>query len=111
MSRLGDEVERLRDGRDLNVFDLEVVEIVAGLVLRARDAREAVEREEAIIDDGKGFPIEHPALAVEKRASMELRGWVKDRPDLFGARGVGEPVKQEESSVSPRDRFGGFKIV
>lgn len=99
---LGREVQRLSEGLTLNPFDTEVVGIVAGLTVRARDAREAIDREGAIIDDAKGFPMEHPALAVEKRASAELRGWVKDRPDLFGER------KVIASSV---DKFGGFKVV
>lgn len=107
MSRLDEEVARLRDGRELNPFDAEAVEIVAGLTLRARDARESVEREGAIIDDGKGFPIEHPALLVEKRASAEIRGWVKERPDLFGQRSCG----MQSSGVSAKDKFGGFKVV
>ena len=85
MSAIDDEVELLADGRELSPFDRAAVETVAGLNLRVRRAREAIEREGMIIDDGKGFPIEHPCLVVEKRASAEIRGWVKDRPDLFGA--------------------------
>lgn len=84
--RLKDEADRLAAGMTLNPFDAEVVEIVAGLTLRAKDARESIEREGLIIEDGKGFPVEHPGLLIEKRASAELRGWVKDRPDLFGAK-------------------------
>lgn len=84
MSLFDDEVEALRAGRDLNHFDLAAVETVAGLILRVREAQEAIQREGTIVDDGKGFPVEHPALSVEKRASQEIRGWVKERPDLFG---------------------------
>nr|WP_282441361.1 P27 family phage terminase small subunit [Corynebacterium pygosceleis] len=67
-------------------FDLAAVEAVAGLNLRIRDARRAIESEGTMIDSGNGLPVEHPALAVEKRASQEIRGWVQARPDLFGER-------------------------
>ncbi|MGX7906654.1 P27 family phage terminase small subunit [Corynebacterium propinquum] len=107
MSRIDDEFERLRDGRQLSPFDREVLFTVAGLVLRVRDARDAVEREGQIIDDGKGFPIEHPALVIEKRASQEIRGWVKDHPNLFGQRSHAP----KESSTPKGDKFGGFKLV
>lgn len=107
MSRVDDEFESLRDGRSLSPFDREVLFTVAGLVLRGRDARDAVEREGAIIDDGKGFPIEHPALVIEKRASQEIRGWVKDHPNLFGA----NSRARREGSSSNSEKFGGFKIV
>lgn len=95
--------ERLGDGRDLSPFDEEAVATVAGLVRRVRDARARIDAEGTIIDDGKGFPIEHPALLIEKRASAELRGWVKDRPDLFGEK----KVKQERK----RRPFEGFTAV
>ncbi|QRJ57468.1 terminase [Corynebacterium macginleyi] len=107
MGRIEDEAKRLSGGRDLNAFDMEAVLIVAGLTLRARDSRDAVEREGLIIDDGKGFPIEHPGLLVEKRASAEIRGWVKDRPDLFGARSHGEAREPNPKA----NKFGGFKVV
>ncbi|TQE43583.1 terminase [Corynebacterium phoceense] len=103
LSRLSAEAERIRAGRELSEFDLSVVETVAGLTLRLQDAREAIEREGTIIDDGKGFPVEHPALMIEKRASAELRGWVKDRPDLFG--------EQKGAERPRREKFGGFKVV
>lgn len=102
MSELQDEIDRLADGRELNSFDQEAVATVAGLTLRLREARDAVEREGMIIDDGKGFPIEHPALIIEKRASAEVRGWVKDRPDLFGER---KPARAQ------RQKFTGLKSV
>lgn len=85
MARLDDEVERLRDGRDLSPFDLSVMQTVAGLNLRLIDARARIEAEGTIIEDSHGFPVEHPALAIEKRVSAEIRGWVDKRPDLFGA--------------------------
>lgn len=98
-SSLAKEKKRLLNGRELNPFDDEVVEIVAALTLRLKEARETIEREGQIVDDGKGFPVEHPALLIEKRASMELRGWVKDRQDLFG------PAKSSGSSRPKRQKF------
>lgn len=107
MSRIDDEFESLRDGRSLSPFDREVLFTVAGLVLRVRDARDAVEREGQIIDDGKGFPIEHPALVIEKRASQEIRGWVKDHPNLFGVRSGGSGSQPEQ----PKSKLGLLKSV
>lgn len=89
------EYERIRDDRDLSPFDQSAVEAVAGLLIRLRDAQEAISREGTIVDDGKGFPVEHPALLVEKRASAEIRGWVKDRPDLFGQQKRSKPVRSK----------------
>lgn len=97
VSRIDAEAERIRAGRDLSPFDMEAVQTVAGLTIRVRDAREQVERDGAIIDDGHGGVMEHPVIMVEKRASQELRGWVKDRPDLFGP--------QKEKKAAPRQRF------
>lgn len=107
MSRIDDEFEHLRDGRPLSPFDREVLFTVAGLVLRVRDARDAVEREGQIIDDGKGFPIEHPALVIEKRASQEIRGWVKDHPNLFGVRSGGAGSQPAQ----PKSKLGLLKSV
>lgn len=107
MSRIDKEFERLRDGRPLSPFDREVLFTVAGLVLRVRDARDAVEREGQIIDDGKGFPIEHPALVIEKRASQEIRGWVKDHPNLFGVRSGGAGSQPAQ----PKSKLGLLKSV
>lgn len=102
MSKLDDEVDRLRDGRELNPFDLSVMETVAGLTLRLKDARARIAAEGTIIEDSHGFPVEHPALAIEKRASMELRGWVGQRPDLFG------PAKRSSGAGRGGAGRGGF---
>lgn len=99
--RLLAEVDRIRAGRDLNPFDQSVVETVASLTLRAADARDAWINEGSVIDDGKGFPIPHPALEIEKAASAELRGWVKSRPDLFG---------EQKAQTRTRSR-PDFKVV
>lgn len=80
----GNEVQRLSNGRDLTPFDRSAIEAVAGLVLRIEEARRRIADEGLTVLDKDGVPKEHPAVGVEKRASQELRGWVKDRPDLFG---------------------------
>lgn len=110
-SKFQAEVDRLTDGRTLNEFDKSAVETVAGLNMRLVDARSAIAEEGLIIDDGKGFPIEHPALIIEKRASAELRGWVKDRPDLFGERGKKSADDSFDDKPAGKDKFGGFKLV
>lgn len=96
-------VEHLANGRVLSPFDMEAMQTVAGLIMRLRSARAAIVASggQIIVDDGKGFPVEHPALLVEKRASAELRGWVKDRPDLFGA----PKVAESDSGVDPMAEF------
>ena len=40
-------------------------------------------------------------------ASAEIRGWVKERPDLFGARAHSDAGE----GASKGDKFGGFKLV
>lgn len=98
------EVERLADGRTLTPFDREAVETVAGLTLRLRDCRRRFLTEPIIFDDGEGAPTEHPALVIEKRCSAELRGWVKDRPDLFGER-------KQKTDRSRRSATARFHVV
>lgn len=68
----------------LSEFDLGAVRAVAGLLDRVADARRSIEAE-GILVDGR----ENPACLTERTASAELRGWVKDRPDLFGRRKTG----------------------
>lgn len=108
-SDLAKEKDRLLNGRKFDPFDDELFNIVAALTLRLKDSRESLAREGSVIDDGKGFPVEHPALAIEKRASMELRGWVKDRPDLFGASGGGTAAAAPAKPT--RRKFTGMKSV
>lgn len=94
--RLNEEYERLRDGRDLNPVDASAVLAVAGLSLRVKDAQHMIAVEGIMVDGVDGM-VEHPALLVEKRASAEIRGWVKDRPDLFGQQKRAKPVRSKPS--------------
>lgn len=103
-----DELENgLADGRELNEFDARAVKIVAQLIGRVREAREIVASEGPVAAKESGEPIEHPAVKVERMASAEIRGWVKERPDLFGQRSH----SAKESDAPRGDKFGGFKVV
>lgn len=106
MKRIEKEFERLRDGRDLTPFEESAVYAVARLIIELEQASQQVLAEGVIIDDGKGFPVEHPALMVEKRCSAEIRGWVKDRPDLFGV--VVAPAQSEKPAGGG---LAKFKVV
>lgn len=103
-----DELEAgLADGRELNEFDARAVAIVAQLIGRVREARMIIADEGPVAAKESGEPIEHPAVKVERMASAEIRGWIKERPDLFGQRSHAS----KEDSGAKGDKFGGFKLV
>lgn len=92
----------LAGDRELSEFDARAVKIVAQLIGRVREARAIIAEEGPVAVKGSGEPIEHPAVKVERQASAEIRGWVKERPDLFG----------EQKQAGPkREKFTGFKAV
>lgn len=94
--------QRIRAHSDADGFDAEAVQIVAALIQRVREAQSLIEVQGPIWLDHHGNPQEHPAVKVERQASAEIRGWVKDRPDLFG----------EKKQAGPkREKFTGFKAV
>lgn len=84
----------------LSAFDARAVAVVSGLLSRIDEAREAI-AEHGVLVDGR----ENPACLTERTASAELRGWVKERPDLFGKRGS-NPVASNPSGGLKR-----FKVV
>lgn len=93
---------RIRAHSDTDGFDAEALQIVAALIQRVREAQALIEVQGTIWLDHHGNPQEHPAVKVERQASAEIRGWVKDRPDLF----------EEQRSAGPkREKFTGFKAV
>ena len=51
------------------------LEAYAGQVVRLRDAQRRLDAEGEVVEDPKGFPIPHPALAIERAAQDELRKW------------------------------------
>lgn len=81
---LDDKIAHLRSSDTLSDFDAQAVETVAALLDRVRQAQDVVAKEGIIASKESGEPIEHPAVKVERAASAEIRGWVKERPDLFG---------------------------
>lgn len=97
----------LADSRELNEFDSRAVAIVAQLIERVREARAIIADEGPVAAKESGEPIEHPAVKVERMASAEIRGWIKERPDLFGQRSISGAV----DPAAKGDKFGGFKLV
>lgn len=86
--------------------DDDVVNVVNGLVRQLVEARESLAELGTLVSDGHGGVRENPAARVERAASAELRGWVKDRPDLFS--------KQFDSGVGVSGAGGSlkrFKVV
>jgi phage terminase small subunit len=51
------------------------LEAYCGLVVRLRDAQQRIQDEGMLVPDGKGNAIPHPALAIERAASAELKRW------------------------------------
>ena len=100
---------RLSRGRVLDGFDCEAVETVADLIARVREARAIVADEGIVTARPSGELVEHPAVKVERMASAEIRGWVKDRPDLFGEQRC--QVDGAGGVEDARSKFGGFKVV
>lgn len=94
--------EQIASHGNLNRFDKEAVKTVSALIRRVREAQLAISVDGIVVSNDRGTPIENPACRVERGASAELRGWVKDRPDLFG---------EQRSVVQQADKFGGFKAV
>ena len=92
--RFAAEVERLAAGRPLTEVDKSAVEAVAGLTMRVAEARRVLEAE-GITVDVRGELKEHPAVGVEKKCSQEIRGWVEQRPDLFGQQKVSAPARRK----------------
>lgn len=44
-------------------------------VARARDAARRIDSEGAVVNDERGNPIEHPALAIERKAQAAIKSW------------------------------------
>lgn len=93
---------RISAAKRLNAFDSEAVQLVVQLIRRAREAREHLDEHGLVLRKENGDRYENPAAKVERGASAELRGWVKDRPDLFG---------ENRSAKPKREKFQGFKAV
>ena len=92
--RFAAEVDHLAAGRSLTAVDKSAVEAVAGLTMRVAEARRVLEAE-GITIEVRGELKEHPAVGVEKKCSQEIRGWVEQRPDLFGQQKVSAPARRK----------------
>jgi len=79
-----DNIVRLPVREGLNAFDRRVVDLVEGLLEDFQAARSEIERSGLMVRNDYGDLEENPAAQASRRASAELRGWVKERPDLFG---------------------------
>lgn len=44
-------------------------------VARARDAARRIDEEGAVVNDERGNPVEHPALAIERKAQAAIKSW------------------------------------
>lgn len=95
----------LGGSRNLSAADRFAIEAVIGLDRRRQQAQLILEAEGPVAAKESGEPIEHPAAKVERNSSAEIRGWVKDRPDLFGAAESGDG---EDKKVGV---FPGLKSV
>lgn len=60
-------------------------EAYLGQVARLRDAQQRIAADGMIVQDARGNPVAHPALAIERSAQSEIRTW-GDRFDPTRAR-------------------------
>ena len=66
------------------------LEAFVGQVARLREAQRRIAAEGLITADPKGYPIPHPAIAIEKAAQAEIRAWgSKFAPKRTSNAGVG----------------------
>jgi phage terminase small subunit len=74
LDQVGLIVEELREriGPTASQSDLEAF---ASQIARLRDSRRRIEAEGMIVADPKGYPIPHPAIAIERAAQQEVRQW------------------------------------
>lgn len=76
MSRLDEIVAGLvGDVSLLGQADRDVVSAYAAAVCRCEDARRSVDADGVIVADGRGQPVPHPGLAIERSAGAEMRAW------------------------------------
>jgi hypothetical protein len=69
------------------------LEAYCGQVARMRDAQRRIAVEGLVVADGKGQPMPHPALVIERTAQDEIRKW----GDTFR---VGRPAQVAAGSQS-----------
>jgi P27 family predicted phage terminase small subunit len=52
------------------------LEALCAQVHRMREARQRIDSEGMVVQDTKGAPVPHPAIAIEKQAGAEVRTWL-----------------------------------
>ena len=68
------------------------LEAFVGQVARLREAQRRIAAEGLITADPKGYPIPHPAIAIERAAQVEIRAWgSKFAPKRSGAAAGASP--------------------
>jgi phage terminase small subunit len=77
------------------------LEAYCGQVARLRDAQRRIAVEGLVVADGKGQPMAHPALVIERTAQDEIRKW----GDTFR---VGRPAVTVEGGRSMDDILAGL---
>jgi len=58
------------------------IEALCRQVALMRDAAGRIQKEGAIVVDGKGNAVQHPAIAIEREAGKQVREWLAK----YGAR-------------------------
>ncbi|MGO3084254.1 hypothetical protein [Ancrocorticia populi] len=89
---------RIIDGRDLSHQDMLQVEIVAGVIAQIHEAQALLADQGLTIADGTE---QNPLVEVEKKLSLEVRGWIERRPDLFGQ----HKAPGRHSTTTRKERF------
>lgn len=92
-------IQRIKGERELSESDMVYVELVASMVAQIEEARAVIARDGVLSSEGA-----HPGFEIVKKMSMEIRGWVERRPDLFGQHKV--PGRHETKTRRER-----FKVV
>lgn len=87
---------------DLSPVDEKAINAVVALVSQIEEARKEIDAHGLLLTNDKGMLVENPAARVERAASSELRGWLKDRPDLF---------KSDAGRKPRREKFTGLTAV
>jgi len=72
---LGEIWEELKDTVSTRIGP-QGLEAFCGQVYRLRAAEKRITEEGLVVQDSKGNPIPHPALAIEKQAQTEIRNWI-----------------------------------
>ncbi|PRQ10622.1 terminase [Corynebacterium sp. 13CS0277] len=86
--------------RELNPQDLAAVQTFVSLRERLADFRHAIDQQGVVVASEDGAVKPHPLLDAERRTSAELRGWVQERPDLFGEeKGRGMSTRERRAAT------------